>query len=237
MIISPDKTKAFLAITKTGSTTVETLLAQIPGVIVLDNMRVKHGTRLDLAAETHRDSRLDGVDPWEITCYGFVRNPLDRWFSACNYLKQFPYALTRLFPEKFPEGTLPIPIPTDDYKRRLSSSDWNSLLNQEQRNLIRGLTPEDFLAIPFDRLGSVMNPLIHWFTHGVEGLRFDDFENETRRIISLFGGDPLVDIPKTNASDDFPASVKYQKTPELYLHIFNRYTADYMICDNYGIAH
>lgn len=236
MIISPDKTKVYLAITKTGSTTVESLLSQIPGTILLDNVRIRHGTMIDLAREIHYDPRLEGMDAQAVTYYGFVRNPFDRFFSAANYLKQFPFALGQLFPDKFPEGSIPTPIPKNDFKRRLSIPEWNSM-TQEQRDAIRNLTAEDFLNIPTYFLGTVMNPLRHWFMYGVEGLRFDDFENETRKLISLFGGDPSVNIPKTNAADDFPASVKYEKTPELYFTILERYKEDYHLLDLYGMDH
>lgn len=236
MIISPDKTKVYLAITKTGSTTVEGLLSKIPGVIVLDDMQVKHGNRQELVAETNRNPLLNGIDPLQITCYGFIRNPMDRFFSACNYLKQFPYALTKLFPHKFTEESIPVPIPTNDYKRRWTLEDWSSL-SQKQRDDIRNLKPEDFLDIPIERLGTVMKPLMHWFMWGVEPLRYDDFENETRRLITLFGGDSSVAIPKTNAADDFPASVQYQRNRTLYMRIFHRYQQDYLLLDQHGIPH
>jgi hypothetical protein len=176
------------------------------------------------------------MDTQAATYYGFVRNPFDRFFSAANYLKQFPFALTQLLPEKFPEGSIPMPIPKDDSRRRLSIPEWNSM-SQGQRDDIQNLSAEDFLNIPVDRLGSIMKPLTHWFHLGVEGLRFDDFENETRRLISLFGGDSTVKIPKTNAADDFPASVKYDKTPDLYFAILERYRDDYLLLDQYGMDH
>jgi hypothetical protein len=200
-------------------------------------MRVRHGTRIDLERVVEYDPRLAGMDVRAVTYYGFIRNPFDRFFSAANYLKQFPLAMGNMFPEKFPEDSIPIPIAKDDFRRKLTLNEWNTTMTQEQRDKIRNLSAEDFLNIPVDRLGTVMSPLTHWFMYGVEGLRFDDFENETRRLISLFGGDSTVKIPKSNASDDFPASVKYEKTPDLYFACLERYREDYFLLDQYGMEH
>ena len=235
MIISPDKTKVFFAITKTGSTTVEALLSQIPGVIVLNDDRIKHGRRSDLDHEIDINPELSGMNAWDITAYGFLRDPIDRFFSSCNYLKQFPLALTNLFPEIFPEGSLPIPVMTTEFKRRISISEWNSTLTQEQRTTIRNLTPYDFLNIPIQKLGTSMDPQWKWIQQDVTVLRHNDFENETRKLISLFGGDPTVSIPKLNAADDFPASVKYARDPEIQQLLHERYFMDFQLAASYGV--
>jgi hypothetical protein len=234
MIISPDKTKVFLAITKNGSTTVEYLLSQIPGAIVLNEDRVKHGNRYDLHLETQINPLVADVDAYSIEAYGFIRNPVDRFFSACNYLKRFPYALAGLFPEKF--NAADFPIPSDDFRRRWSLSDWTSI-PLRIRLQIRGLTPEDFLSIPELRLGFVMLKQWHWFEMNAEGLRYDDFQNETRKLISLFGGDPTVTIPNLNAADDFPTVTQYTKTQEIYMTMLQRYPEDYRLLEQYGIDH
>jgi hypothetical protein len=235
MIISPDRTKVFLAITKNGSTTVEYLLSQIPGVIVLDDMRVKHGGKADLQTETEINPLVAGLDVWNLTYYAFIRNPLDRWFSACNYLKRFPYALINLFPEKFSLENWG--VPTVEPGKRWTLDEWTSL-TLRQRLEIRGLSPEDFLNIPLKKLGFVVRPQWTWFeTGGVEGLRYDDFQNETRKLIGLFGGDTTVNIPTLNAADDFPTATTYTRTQDLYMAMIGRYEKDYRLLEQYGMDH
>lgn len=234
MIISPDRTKVFFAITKNGSTTVEYLLSQIPGVIVLDDMRVKYGNRGDLQHEIEINPLVADVDAWSIQPYAFIRNPADRFFSACNYLKRFPHALVNLFPEKF--SIEEFPVPSDDFRRRWSLVNWLSM-PLELRTRIRGLTAEDFLSIPVSKLGFVMREQWRWFELGAEGLRYDDFQNETRRLITLFGGDPTVNVPNLNAADDFPTATQYIKTQEIYMQIYQRYERDYRLLEEYGMDH
>lgn len=234
MIISADKTKVFLAVTKNGSTTVEYLLSQIPGVIVLNDKRVKHGNRGDLQTQTEINPLVADVDAQAIECYAFLRNPVDRFFSACNYLKRFPYALVNLFPEKFKIEDFP--IPSNQYERRWTLAEWLSM-PLALRLRIRGLTAEDFLNIPRGNLGYVMREQWHWFESGVTGLRYDDFQNETRRLITAFGGDPTVNIPNLNAADDFPTATPYTRTNEIYMEIFRRYTRDFQLIEQYGMEH
>lgn len=232
MIISADKTKVFFAVTKCGSTTVEFLLSQIPGTIVLNDIRVKHGNLDDLRYAVKTYPSIADVDMGSIQAYGFIRNPLDRFFSACNYLKRFPYALVNLFPEKF--GTENFPIPTNEFDRRWTLADWTSL-TLRQRQAIRNLTAEDFLSVPPEKLGFVMREQCHWLKvdQGVQILKYSDFQNETRNLISLFGGDPTVNVPTLNAADDFPTATQYTKTTDVYMAIFSRYQKDYLLFDLY----
>jgi hypothetical protein len=234
MIISPDKTKVFLAITKNGSTTVEYLLSQIPGVIHLNDMRIRHGDRGDLQHQTEINPLVADVDAQTVECFAFIRNPADRFFSACNYLKRFPYALVNLFPEKFriEEFT----IPTNEFQRRWTLAEWLSM-PLALRTRIRNLTAEDFISIPEQKLGYVMREQWHWFQLGTTGLRYDDFQNETRRLIGIFGGDTTVNIPNLNAADDFPTATQYVKTHEIYMEMFRRYQRDYRLLEEYGIDH
>lgn len=234
MIISPDKTKVFLAITKNGSTTVEYLLSQIPGVIVLDDMRVRYGHRGNLRHEIEFNPLVADVDAETVECYAFIRNPVDRFFSACNYLKRFPYALANLFPEKFSIDDFT--IPANEFQRRWTLAEWLSMPFQ-LRQRIRGLTATDFLSIPREKLGFVMREQWHWFETGVTGMRYDDFQNQTRNLISLFGGDPTVNVPNLNAADDFPTATQYTKTNEIYMEIFRRYQRDYLLLEQYGMDH
>jgi hypothetical protein len=222
-------------VTKTGSTTVEHLLAQIPGVIVLEDMRVRHGNRSDLHHETQINPLVADVDAWGIEAYGFIRSPVDRFFSACNYLKRFPYALVNLFPEKFTPEELPVPVNVSS--RKWTLDEWFSM-HYQLKDKIRGLTIEDFLNIPQPKLGFVLREQWHWFELGAEVLRYNDFENETRRLISLFGGDPSVNIPNLNAANEFPTVVQYTKTQDIYMTVWQRYQKDYeLLIDPYGIEH
>jgi hypothetical protein len=234
MIISPDKTKVFLAVTKNGSTTVEYLLSQIPGVIYLDHMRVKHGDRGTLQTQTEINPLVADVNAQTIECYAFIRNPVDRFFSACNYLKRFPYSLVNLFPEKF--SVEEFSIPTNDPPRQWSLAEWLSM-PLSLRTRIRNLTIEDFLSIPEYKLGYVIREQSHWFDLGTTGLRYDDFQNEVRRLITLFGGDPTVNIPNLNAADDFPTVTQYVRTHDIYMEMFRRYERDYRLLEAYGMDH
>lgn len=177
------------------------------------------------------NSPVADVNAMEIQGYGFLRNPYDRFFSACNHLKRSPHALVNLFPEKFSESDFP--IPTDQYDRRWTLEEWTSM-PLIVRLRIRGLSAEDFLNIPQEKLGLVMRQQSHWLkTPNTEILKYSDFQNEARRLITLFGGDPTVNIPNLNAADDFPTATDYGKNLEYYMEIFARYREDFELFDLY----
>jgi hypothetical protein len=99
MVISPDGTKAFVAVTKAGSTSAEHILTQYCGALKLGDRIVHqascHATlreNFGLVKNLVPSARLE-----DIKCYAFRRDPVDRWCSSINYWnKRTPEVLLTL---------------------------------------------------------------------------------------------------------------------------------------------
>lgn len=88
MVISPNGTKAFVCVPKTGSNSVRDILVRFCGAIELKDgtdstLRIYHRTayhNFDIIAK-----RTGITTPGLIKSYGFLRDPVDRWCSAVNF--------------------------------------------------------------------------------------------------------------------------------------------------------
>lgn len=227
MILSNDRTKVFFEVTKTGSNTMRSLLLPNLGTDLLGGSA--HATRNWLTdiyrQQINQDATQEEIDA--IEGYAFWRDPVDRFKSQVSFSRQFPEALGRLFPEHFGPGA-PYDLTTFNLPKRLTRADYDNLPKRWRDQISTFITSELFYERIRDKLmiNLVTYPQSWWFVGGrITALNYHDFDNEAKRLITLFGGDPNVTIPVLNASDDFLPSITIP--PQLEEWIRDLYSQDY----------
>lgn len=163
-----------------------------------------------------------------IVGYGFWRDPIDRFKSQGSYGRQSLEFYLRLYPEYFGPGA-EWDITKYNIPSTITAEMYNKLPKRIKDAINKLITGETFFRkIEFmNSVNLVMDPQTNWFCHpNMVALNFHDFTNEARRLITLFGGDPTVEIPVLNASSSFLPEMVIP--PNLENFIISRYADDYI---------
>lgn len=180
MIITNDGKHAFLAVPKTGSASATDLIKTNAANLVLVSP-LNHPTAPEFIRYLHTNNIT--IDP-DIRFYAFWRDPVERFFSACAYVKKQP--------EKTIRNTL------HDYFSDCNAANFQTKLN--------ALTTSDFISIidslerpTAQKIFLPQHPWYDFFIHDeLQLLPFSDYTNQLTKLATIFGVDNITSIPAIN---------------------------------------
>lgn len=227
MILSKDHKSLFLSVPKTGSTTMRELLKPY-GIPLMSMIGVGPHATKQMVDEVYPTLYPESeVRPEDMTVYLFWRDPIDRFMSGVSFSLQYKNALKRLFPEEFHEMSEHM---TDEYKNlpdKFTESMLETLPLKTREKIMSLVYDENMVFRALECVDNlVFTPQWHWYTGSgnIVTLNFHDFENEARRLLTVFGADPSLEIPKKNKKPDFIP--KLNITEHYQSVVLDRYLGD-----------
>lgn len=163
-----------------------------------------HGTRSVFEFE-YTQAFPDLVDNLRnIKIYAFWRDPVDRYLSAINYAKLYPRALITLFPELFGEG-MECDLTKLELSVKLNDANWNKIPQKHREKIINPMDDADIFMRVFNNADNLtFMRQVEWYLGNMTILDFHDYENEARKLLTIFGADAeSITIPRDNARAPF----------------------------------
>lgn len=213
MILDRESKKVIMLNPKTGTMTLANTFAKYSTGLRVEHEHTRLTTFKNIVLEDYKD----------YTVYCFYRNPVDRFISGFNYSKT----------GKIPSFTNYIALLYRDKKVPLFTKLHEPI--DEFTEAIQDLHISEFLAPKDSRVydcamnmdcSFVLEKQVSFCDHpNVVLLDFENYEDNVRWLLSEFGLDPTVDIPKLNASS---TGARYSVTEEEIEKIKLVYKEDYL---------
>jgi hypothetical protein len=220
MLISKDLKYIFSANPKTGTRTIQRILAD-NSFQVGDHPRTN--VCLGLSKMRYPDFSYENLEK----IYVFWRDPVQRFISTANYLRSTGVRnIIKRHPSWFPGIQLPLDGPAGG----------RFTITQEILSLAAAITPEQIFDEEMQRRTAetpteslpFFNKQSEWIIDEpkLEVLDFADFENNAKKVISAFGMDAdTTSIIKVNESIKLTTSI----SPELEARVKEYYAEDYSL--------
>ena len=204
MLFSNDLKKLFLGVPKTGTQTALSVLQDYSIPVAKKGMHPEADDCIQIA------KRKGHEIAFPLKIYAIWRDPVDRFKSSLAYLKKTnPRIFLNLFPEKF-NG---IDLPEDN------------TISPEFKQVLDTINFIDMKPIIYSNILIILRPQLSWLGYGnVTCLPYSDYDNSLRTIMTDFGIDITVDIPRLNVTD---TSFIVEPTEQELEEIRNFYQYDY----------
>jgi hypothetical protein len=175
----------------------------------------------------HPDAPIEEIDG--VTGYAFWRDPVERFTSMTTFVRQYSGALIKLFPDLFSEGKefdiTGLMLPTN----KMSENAFNTIPLRIRNKIARPVSDIELLYAVKTHMGEhfEFKPQRYWLdAPNMVILNFHDFENEAKRLIGIFGGDPTnVTVPVFNPKPNFIPDIPFSDDTKGFIQ--EMYLEDY----------